>query len=138
MYVSARQRFLLLFLAIFALTLPVLADDVTISGTVNFSAIDGSSLDHDGAADGTFTVDDGNLTVLGTINCLDTGSGANSACAMSFAVSGDFTMAPGSAIYAENRTGGGNGANITLTVGGNVSLQSSGPLFTNGAVISSG
>jgi large repetitive protein len=138
MYVSARQRFLLLFLAIFALTLPVIADDVTISGTVSFSALDGSSLDHDGAANGTFTVDDGNLTVLGTISCLDTGSGNNSACPMAFAVSGDFTMAPGSAIYAENRTGGGDGANITITAGGNVSLQSTSPAFTNGAVISSG
>jgi VCBS repeat-containing protein len=138
MYVSARQRLLLLILTIVALTLPVIADDVTISGSVSFSSLDGSALDHDGTANGTFTVDDGNLTVLGTINCLDDGPGNNSACAMAFAVSGDFTMAPGSAIFAENRTGGGSGADITFSVGGNVSLQSSGPLFTNGAVISSG
>ncbi|HEU4887238.1 MAG TPA: Ig-like domain-containing protein [Thermoanaerobaculia bacterium] len=137
-YVFARYRFLFSFLAIALLALPVIADDVTISGTVTFSSLDGSSLDHDGAVNGIFTVDDGNLTVLGTINCLDTGSGGNSACPMNFAVSGDFTMAPGSAIFAENRTGGGNGADITFAVGGNVSLQSSGPSFTNGAVVSSG
>ncbi|MEA2463930.1 MAG: hypothetical protein QOJ98_1677, partial [Acidobacteriota bacterium] len=43
MYVPVRQRFLLLFLTIFALTIPAMADDVTISGNVNFSSLDGSS-----------------------------------------------------------------------------------------------
>jgi large repetitive protein len=137
-YVFARHRFLLLVLTVFAFAMPALADDVTISGTVNFSSLDGSSLDHDGAANGVFTVDDGNLTVLGTINCLDDGPGNNSACPMAFAVSGNFTMAPGSAIFAENRRGGGTGGNITINAGGNVSLQSTGPLFLDGAVISSG
>ncbi len=113
-------------------------DDVTVGGTVNFSSLDGSSLDHDHASNGTFTVNDGNLTVLGTINCLDDGSSNNSACAMRFAVSGNFTMLPGSGIYSENRRGNGNGGNLTFTVGGNVSLQSGPPLFVNGAVISSG
>jgi VCBS repeat-containing protein len=134
MYVSVRQRFLLLLVTILALTLPAMADDVTISGTVNFSALDGSSLDHDGAANGTFTVNDGDLTVLGTINCNDVSS--SNACAMNFAVSGDFTMQPGSAIYAENRTGGGQGGNISLTVGGNVVLSGANATLA-GAVISS-
>ncbi|HEX2060988.1 MAG TPA: cadherin-like domain-containing protein, partial [Thermoanaerobaculia bacterium] len=123
MYVSARQRFWLLFLTIFALTLPAMADDVTISGTVNFSSLDGSTLDHDGAANGTFTVSDGDLTVLGTINCND--DSTTSACSMNFAVAGDFTMQPGSAIYAENRNGGGLGGNVSFTVGGNVLLSGS-------------
>jgi VCBS repeat-containing protein len=117
-----------------ALTIPAMADDVTISGTVNFSSLDGSTLDHDGAANGTFTVSDGDLTVLGTINCNDDSSA--SACAMNFAVSGDFTMQPGSAIYAENRSGGGQGGNLSFTVGGNVVLNGSTGTLP-GAVISS-
>lgn len=137
MYVPMRQRLLLSLLLCAVAALPMFADDVTISGTVTFSSLDGSALDHDGAANGTFTVDDGNLTVMGTINCLDDGPGNNSACPMSFTVSGNFTMLAGSGIFAENRTGGGTGGNITFNVGGNVSLQSSGPSFTNGAVISS-
>lgn len=137
-YVFARYRFLFSFLCIVLFTFPVLADDVTINGNVTFSSLDGSSLDHDGAANGVFTVDDGDLTVLGTITCLDEGGGGNSACPMSFSVSGNFTMAPGSAIFAENRKGGGSGGNITFSVGGDVALQSTGPSYTNGAVISSG
>ena len=97
-YVFARYRFLFSFLCIVLFTFPVLADDVTINGNVTFSSLDGSSLDHDGAANGVFTVDDGDLTVLGTITCLDEGGGGNSACPMSFSVSGNFTMAPGSAM----------------------------------------
>ncbi|HYH07464.1 MAG TPA: Ig-like domain-containing protein [Thermoanaerobaculia bacterium] len=121
-------------MTLLALTLPAMADDVTISGNVNFSSLDGSSLDHDGAANGTFTVDDGDLTVLGTINCND--ASTTSACAMNFAVSGDFTMQPGSAIYAENRSGGGAGGNVSFTVGGNVVLSGSTATLP-GAVISS-
>ncbi|HYK00575.1 MAG TPA: Ig-like domain-containing protein [Thermoanaerobaculia bacterium] len=137
MYVPVRQRFLLLFLTIFALTIPAMADDVTISGNVNFSSLDGSSLDHDGAVNGVFTVDDGNLTILGTVNCNDDGVSSNSACNMSFAVSGNLLLQSGSAVYAENRNGGGTGGNITFNVGGNVVVA--GPSGAQaGAIVSSG
>jgi VCBS repeat-containing protein len=136
MYHSAKYRLAAIALAMFTLALPLLADNVTISGTTTFAALDGSSLDHDGVSNGTFTVDDGNLTVLGTINCNDDGPGANSACAMQFVVSGNVVLAPGSAIYAENRTKSGNGGNITFNVGGNVLLQGTSGV-TPGAIISS-
>src|SRR6266540_4196254 len=100
----------------------VYAHDVTISGTTSFAALDGSSLDHDGVANGVFTVSDGNLIVNGVVNCNDDG-GSDSACSMAFAVSGNMTINSGGALYAENRTGGGSGGAITLTVGGNLALN---------------
>ncbi|HVR39157.1 MAG TPA: Ig-like domain-containing protein, partial [Thermoanaerobaculia bacterium] len=127
----AGLRVFAIVIATLLFAIPMFADNVTVSGNVQFSALDGSSLDHDGSANGTFTVSDGDLNVLGTINCNDDGAGNNSACAMRFAVSGNLDVASTGAIYAENRTGGGNGGNITFTVGGNVVVHS-------GAVISSG
>jgi Bacterial Ig domain len=100
----------------------VFAHDVTISGTTSFAALDGSSLDHDGVANGVFTVSDGNLIVNGVVNCNDDG-GSDSACSMAFAVSGNMTINSGGALFAENRTGGGSGGAITLTVGGNLALN---------------
>ncbi|MFP5246638.1 MAG: hypothetical protein ACLGH0_08080, partial [Thermoanaerobaculia bacterium] len=136
MYVSTRDRVWTLFLlAVFAFALPVFADNVTISGTTSFSSLDGSSLDHDGAANGVFTVDDGDLTVLGTINCNDDTS--TNACSMAFAVSGNFTMQPGSAIYAENRSGGGSGGDISVTAGGNIVLAGTTGTAA-GAIVSAG
>jgi hypothetical protein len=41
------------------------------SGVVRFANLDGSADDHDGVADGVFTVDDGSLTIDGTITCED-------------------------------------------------------------------
>ncbi|HKR65230.1 MAG TPA: Ig-like domain-containing protein [Thermoanaerobaculia bacterium] len=99
------------------------AHDVTLTGTQNFSALDGSSSDHDGAVNGVFTVNDGNLVVNGVVNCNDDGATSNSACAMAFVVSGNMTLNTGGALYAENRTGGGSGGAITLTVGGNLALN---------------
>jgi hypothetical protein len=101
----------------------ILAHDVTISGTQTFAALDGSSADHDGSANGVFTVNDGNLVVNGTVNCNDEGVNSNSACPMAFAVSGNMTINSGGALYAENRIAGGNGGAITLTVGGNLALN---------------
>jgi VCBS repeat-containing protein len=138
MFVSAKLRlWLLLVLTLSLISLPAFADNVTLSGTVNFSSIDGSSLDHDGAVNGVFTVDDGDLTILGTVNCNDDGVSSNSACNMSFAVSGNLLLQSGSAVYAENRNGGGTGGNITFTVGGNVVVA--GPSGAQaGAIVSSG
>src|SRR2546430_872781 len=114
----------LFILAVAIVAMPAYADNVTISGNVAFSSLDGSSLDHDGIANGVFTVNDGNLTIQGTVNCNDdTGAGSASACSMRFSVSGNFTMLAGSALYAENRRGGGNGGDITVTAGGTVTLN---------------
>jgi large repetitive protein len=132
---AVASRFFYFVLALVFVALPLVADNVTVSGNVTFSSLDGSSLDHDGSANGVFTVSDGDLTVLGTINCNDTSS--TNACPMSFAVSGNLNLQPGSAIYAENRTGGGSGGSITFTVGGDVVLSgASGALA--GAKVSSG
>src|ERR1044071_10103972 len=100
----------------------VFAHDITITGTQNFSSLDGSSADHDGVANGVFTVSDGNLIVNGVVNCNDD-SGGDNACSMAFAVSGNMSVNSGGGLYAENRSGGGTGGNITLTVGGNLALN---------------
>jgi hypothetical protein len=113
---------LLLALGVLIFAPSVFAHDVTISGTTSFAALDGSPLDHDGVANGVFTVSDGNLIVNGVVNCNDDGGG-DSACSMAFAVSGNMTINSGGALYAENRTGGGSGGSITLTVGGNLALN---------------
>src|SRR5436190_3334691 len=99
----------------------VFAHDITLTGTQNFSVLDGSSADHDGVVNGVFTVSDGNLFVNGVVNCND--DTTTSACPMSFAVSGNMTINSGGALYAENRSGSGTGAAITLTVGGNLALN---------------
>jgi hypothetical protein len=113
---------LLLSLLTLILVPAALAHDVTLTGTTSFTALDGSSSDHDGSANGVFTVNDGNLVVNGVVNCNDDGA-SNSACPMSFNVSGNMTVNTGGALYAENRTGSGTGGAITLTVGGNLALN---------------
>jgi hypothetical protein len=105
------------------ITFPVMAHDVTITGTNSFASLDGSSSDHDGAANGVFTVNDGNLVVNGVVNCNDDTGASDSACAMAFAVSGNMSIGTGGALYAENRTGSGNGGAITLTVGGGLTMS---------------
>jgi hypothetical protein len=132
---SLSLRSLLLSVVTFA-SLSVLAHDVTLTGTQNFSALDGSAVDHDGSVNGVFTVNDGNLVVNGTVNCNDDGPGNNSACSMVFAVSGDMTVNSGGALYAENRSGSGNGGGISLNVGGDLSLN--GTAIVSSAATSSG
>ena len=100
------------------------ADDVLVTGNVRFSDLDGSADDHDGVANGTFTVDDGNLTIAGTISCNDDLPLPSfaSACDITIVVSGSVLMEPGSAILAENLRGLGNGGAVTLDVGSTVTL----------------
>jgi large repetitive protein len=129
MFDSARHRLWALAFVFILSALPLVADDVTVSGNVTFASLDGSSLDHDGAANGIFTVDDGDLTVLGTISCND--DSGTSACAMQFAVSGDIVIENGAAIYAENRKGGGNGGDVTFTAGGAFSVRGNGIVSTS-------
>ncbi|HEX9985548.1 MAG TPA: Ig-like domain-containing protein [Thermoanaerobaculia bacterium] len=122
MYHAARYRLWLLILSVLVVAVPASAN-VTVSGNVQFSSLDGSAQDADGVANGIFTVN-GDLTVQGTINCNDdAGSVNNSGCPMTFAVSGDVSMLPGSALLAENRRGGGSGGDITINAGGSVTLQ---------------
>jgi Bacterial Ig domain len=119
----------LLLLAGSSLALPAAADDVTLTGVSSFASIDGSAQDHDGLANGVFTVDDGNLVIDGTVSCNDDPPkpGYANACPMRFAVSGDMTIEAGGVLSAENRIGGGNGGNITLTIGGNLLLRGATP-----------
>jgi VCBS repeat-containing protein len=120
--VKSRSVLLLLLVLLLVPALPAAAD-VTVGGTVNFSSLDGSAQDDDHTVNGVFTVN-GNLTVQGSINCNDVGAASASACSMKFVVSGDVTMLPGSALFAENRAGSGNGGNIIIQAGGNVTMQS--------------
>jgi hypothetical protein len=116
---SLSVRFLFSFLVLIAV--PALAHDVTLTGTSSFASLDGSSSDHDGAVNGVFSVNDGNLVVNGVVNCND--DTATNACAMTFSVSGNMTVNAGGALYAENRTGSGVGGAVTLNVGGNFALN---------------
>ncbi|MEO8033939.1 MAG: cadherin-like domain-containing protein, partial [Acidobacteriota bacterium] len=78
----------------------------------------------------------GTKIILGSINCNDDGPGNSGACSIRINVSGNLTMDPGSAIYAENRRGSGSGGDITITTGGNLILA--GTLSNRpGAIISS-
>src|ERR1051325_10758103 len=129
------RRLLLSFsVAVFALTLPAFAQNVTINGTTTFAALDGSADDADHTANGVFTVN-GDLTVNGTINCND-GGGNVGACAIRILASGNIVLNSGSAIYAEDRTTSGNGGDITLTAGGNFTMHGTAPSLA-GAIISS-
>lgn len=120
-----RSLSVLFVVSVFVLFMPVpmQAHDVTVSGTNAFAALDGSSSDHDGVTNGVFTVDDGDLVVNGVVQCNDVGPGSNSACAMAFNVSGNLTINAGGALYAENRSGSGNGGAISFTVGGDLVLN---------------
>ncbi len=111
--------FLLLLMAAFAAS----ATTLTVTGTVQFSSLDGSADDSD-PTPGVFAYN-GTLVVDGTITCNDDPprASAESACPISIRTTGDLTMDAGSAIYAENRLGTGNGGNITLNVGGNLTLH---------------
>ncbi|HSG41161.1 MAG TPA: hypothetical protein VLE27_16095, partial [Thermoanaerobaculia bacterium] len=114
------------------------AATVILSGNIQFSSLDGSAQDDDGVVDGVFTVND-DLVLDGTINCNDDPplSGNASACPIRLSVSGDLSLTPGSGIFAENRSGGGNGGNIVLAAGGDIILHGPSGLL-GGAVVSSG
>ena len=133
---------ILLVVSLFSWTIlstPVSADDVTLSGTVSFGALDGSAQDHDGAVNGVFTVNDGDLVIGGIVQCNDDPplSQNAGACPIAINVSGDLTLEPGGAIFAENRRGSGKGGNISLTVGGNLILRGPSGALSGAAVSSS-
>ena len=123
---------------------PVLAL-TTISSPTSFSTLQIA---------GVYTVI-GDLLITGTgsITCNDNAtdqppgpvaSGA-SACAIKIVVGGDLLMQAGSKIQAEDQNDGGSGGNITITVGGNMTMCGptgaqtgcGGASANNGAVISS-
>jgi VCBS repeat-containing protein len=131
---AVKSRFLFFVVVMLSLlALPAVAD-VTITGTSNFSSLDGSAQDDDHTSNGVFTVN-GNLTIQGTVNCND--SVFSSACSMKFAATGNITMLSGSALFAEDRIGAGNGGDVTLQAGGAVTLQGTSPSLA-GAKISTG
>jgi hypothetical protein len=128
--------FLLLFL-LAATVSTARAATLTLTGTVQFSSLDGSADDSD-PTPGVFAYN-GTLVIDGSINCNDDPplADADSACPISIRTTGDLVLDAGSAIYAENRRDQGNGGNITLDVGGNLALHSPDGSLP-GAVISSG
>ncbi len=105
-----------------AFVIPVHAADLTISGTTTYAALDGSLDDEDHSINGVVTVS-GDLTVNGSITCLD-GRGSSSACAMQLNVGRDLIINAGGSLYAENRTGTGTGGAITIAAGRNVIMRS--------------
>ena len=76
------------------------------------------------------------ITSTGSINCSDSGVPPNGASPITISVGGDMEMQAGSSIRAENTNDGGNGGNITLTVGGNFTMRGTSG-GSPGAVISS-
>src|SRR4030095_17134415 len=98
------QRSLLVLLL--ALMTPALGfgHDVTLTGTISFSSLDGSADDHDGAVNGVFTVNDGNLVIAGTVQCNDDPPLPlnAAACPIAMAVSGNLTVEAGGATLDEN------------------------------------
>jgi hypothetical protein len=136
MYTRAQILLVVSLFSWIVLPTSVSADDVTLTGTISFNALDGSAEDHD-EEDGVFTVDDGDLVIKGIVQCNDDPPlpGNAGACRIVIKVSGDLIVEEGGGIFAENRQGGGAGGHISLTVGGNLILR--GPGALPGAVVSS-
>lgn len=113
-------------LAVFQLSLPTI-----------FSDLDGSVDDNDGLVNGIFTrFDDFQLLDGGSVTHNDLGVSGNSALPMYFNIGGNMDLFAGSSLFAENRVGGGSGAEINLTIGGNLFLEGTSGI-TAGAIISS-
>ncbi|HSE62637.1 MAG TPA: FG-GAP-like repeat-containing protein [Thermoanaerobaculia bacterium] len=105
------------------------AGDVPINSPTPFSTLDGSALDADGVANGVFTVN-GALTIGngGSVTCNDDPplAGNAGACAMRFQVSGNFALAAGASLSAENRRSGGSGGAIAIDAGGDFVMEGPG------------
>ena len=106
--VKSRLLVFFLFLLLLVAALPAAAD-VTVSGTVNFSSLDGSAQDDDHTVNGVFTVNS-NLTVQGIINCNDTGAGSSSACSMAFAAAAISRWPPAARLRGEPQQEAGTAA----------------------------
>ena len=100
-----------------------------------FASLDGGPHDNDPTV-GAVEID-GDLTIAtgGSITCNDVGSSGASACPINIHVTGNLLMEAGSAIRAENNSGGGNGGNITLDVDGTMTMDGADGT-TPGALIS--
>jgi hypothetical protein len=100
------------------------ASPLTLTGSMHFSSLDGSAQDSDELTNGVFTVAD-DLVLDGTVHCNDDLPLPQSAgaCPIRISVAGDLTLEAGSAIFAENRRGSGNGGDIRLDVGGALILR---------------
>jgi hypothetical protein len=112
--------------------------DETISVATTFASLDNGVHDADPAA-GVVEID-GNLTIAagGSITCNDDLPlpVTASACPINLVVTGNLLIEAGGAIYAENRRNGGAGGDITITVGGDFTMESP-TNGTPGAIISS-
>ncbi len=126
----------LLALLLTAAVPPAFAATLTLTGNVPFSSLDGSADDAD-PTPGVFAYN-GDLVIDGTVNCNDDAPlpAAASACPISIRTTGNLTIDAGGAILAENRQSTGNGGNVTLAVGGDLTLHGPGSGLP-GAVVSS-
>jgi hypothetical protein len=124
---STNRRILFVLSALLTLASnPAQAHDVLIpAGVVRFADLDGSPEDHDGLADGVFSVDDGNLSIEGTITCDDAAplAAAASACAIRLNVSGHVLLGSRATLLARNMRGAGNGGDVSISAGGNIVLS---------------
>ena len=116
------------------------AGDVVIAFPTSFSSLDGSGQDSDNTANGVFTVH-GDLTITngGAITCNDDLPLApnGDACPIRLNVAGSLTIENGGSVLAENRRSGGDGGNIFLNVGGDLSLQAAGGGLRGGIISAS-
>jgi VCBS repeat-containing protein len=124
MRIQRRRVFTAVLFSLVLATSTARAATVTIAGSNDFASLDRSAFDADGIANGVLTIN-GDLLLQGSINCNDDGRGNAGACSIRINVSGNVVMDPGSAIYAENRRGTGAGGNVTIMVGGTLTLRGS-------------
>ncbi len=98
--------------------------DETISIATTFGSLDGGAHDADGLVNNSVTIN-GNLTIAngGSITCNDTGIPNNDACPINLIVTGDLEIEAGGSILAENQNAGGSGGNISITVGGDFTME---------------
>jgi hypothetical protein len=114
-----------------------IAGALTVNSTVTFASLDNSGVDEDATA-GILKVSSLTIQSGGSINANDDPPKIPNANAdpMTIVVTGDAEIQAGGAIYAENRSQGGSGGNIRLTVGGTLILRGTSGL-TPGGIISS-
>jgi hypothetical protein len=104
------------------------AADQTIVAPTTFASLDNGGNDADPTV-GVVEIN-GNLTIAagGSITCNDDLPlpTTASACPINLVVTGNLLIEAGGAIYAENRRNGGAGGDITITVGGNLTMEGPG------------
>jgi hypothetical protein len=117
--------------------------NLVVSSPTCFTALDGSINDEDGVANGTLTVSSLTIQSGGSIlyndpgnTCSDAGVPNDSAGPITIVVSGDVDIA--GSINTENTIQGGTGGDITLTVGGTFTMESTGLITSSNLTATSG